>query len=346
MTELTNAFVRVIKGQTGNGITVENCVMRLVGHLKQDGRGTYITVDGTGHANLRNGRCKVYVRGTDYTMIDSKTGQEEIAQDVDLDTRTDEEIAAELKETFEIVAEMTQAAASGVVKGVVISGPAGIGKSHTVETTLAECLGDAAALTGELPSYEVIKGHVTPVMLYCMLYRLSNEGSVMVLDDCDVLEDIDALNILKSALDTKKVRKIHWGAASNVLEKEAVPTSFEFRGSVIFLTNTKLDQIKTGKLAPHCEAIVSRVHYLDLQMDTMRERMIHIRNTVDTTNMLDEYGFNKKQKAELMDWLVENVEKIKLVDLRTVLKASDLMKAMPLNWKSRAAKTLFKNSGR
>lgn len=344
MTELTNAFVHVTKGTAGNGIEIENKVLRLLGHLKQDMRGTYITVDGNGHDGLRNGRCKLYVRPTDYSMLDSKTGEAEVTKETD--TRTDDEIAADLKETFDIVCEMTEAVATGVVKGLVISGPAGIGKSHSVETTLARCLGDMAAITGELPTYEVIKGHVTPVMLYCMLYRLSNEGSVLVLDDCDVLEDIDALNILKSALDTKKVRKIHWGAASNVLEKEAVPTSFEFKGGVIFLTNAKLDQIKTGKLAPHCEAIVSRVHYLDVQIDTMRERMIHIRNTVNTSNMLDDYRFNKKQKEELMDWLVENVDRIKLVDLRTVLKAADLLKALPNNWKSRAAKTLFKNSGR
>jgi hypothetical protein len=341
--DLNNAFVRIIQGTTKGGVKIENRIFRLMGHMqKEPNLGYYITVAGEGHDDLRQGKNRIYIRsGMDFEMLDQKQGVAATTQD-EVPDRTDDEIAQDLKETFEILAEMTAAAAQGVIKGLVVSGPAGVGKSHTVISTLEEELGVSARLQGVEPKFEVISGHISPIMLYTTLYRLSDANSVLVLDDCDVLEDLEAVNILKAALDTKKIRRIHWGTASHVLEKEQVPTSFEFQGSVIFLTNAKLNNIKTGKLAPHCEAIVSRVHYLDLQITTMRERMIHIRNIVLNSDMLDDYGFTAATKKRLLDWLLDNVNNIAQVDLRTVIKASDLCKAMPHNWQSRAAKTLFK----
>ena len=345
--ELNNAFVRVINGQTKAGVRIENRVLRLLGHMqKEPNLGYYITVDGEGQDDLRQGKNRIFIQsGTDFELIDAKQGA--VATQVNAEPeRSDDEIAADLKETFEILAEMTAAVGTGVVKGLVVSGPAGIGKSQTVITELDETLGMQAKLLGMTPKFDVISGHITPIMLYTKLYEMADKGSVLVLDDCDVLEDIDALNILKAALDTKKVRKITWGSAGFALEKMEVPTSFEFHGGVIFLTNMKLNQVKSGKLAPHCEAIVSRVHYLDLRIDTMRERLIHIRNVALNSDMLDEYDFSKKDKGILLAWIMDNVERIAQMDLRTVKKAADLMKAMPQNWQSRAAKTLFRNGGR
>lgn len=345
--ELNNAFVRVHSGNTKAGVEIRNTVFRLMGHMQRNEFGMFITVDGkdVNIDGIRNGKNRIYInKPTDYEMLDAKTGAAAVSADEDeVQDRTDDEIAADLKETFDILGEMTSAVANGVVKGLVVSGPAGIGKSHTVSSTLEEQMGIPARLIGAEPRYEMISGHISPIMLYTKLYSLADENSVLVLDDCDVLEDLEAVNILKAALDTKRTRRIHWGTASHVLEKEGVPTSFEFRGGIIFLTNAKLQNIKSGKLAPHCEAIISRVHYLDLRLDTMRERMIHIRNTVMQSDMLDHYEFSQATKKSVLDWLVDNVNQIAQVDLRTVIKCCDLAKAMPHNWQSRAAKTLFKN---
>lgn len=346
--ELNNAFVRVIQGQTKAGVEIRNTVFQLLGHLGRNEFGTFITVEGRGHdiEGVRNGKTRIYLKPTDFEMIDAKTGAKATAVVDETPQRSDDEIAADLKETFEILAEMTTAVAAGVVKGLVVSGPAGIGKSQTVLTELEETLGMQAKLLGITPKFDVICGHITPIMLYTKLYEMADKGSVLVLDDCDVLEDIDALNILKAALDTKKTRKITWGSAGFALEKMEVPTSFEFHGGVIFLTNMKLNQVKSGKLAPHCEAIVSRVHYLDLQIDTMRERLIHIRNVAMNSDMLDEYDFSKRERETLLTWIVSNVDNFSRMDLRTVKKAADLMKSMPHNWQSRGTKTLFKDGGR
>ena len=49
---------------------------------------------------------------------------------------TDREIDKKLKNRFSILNLMTQAAISGDVKSLIISGPAGLGKSFTVEKAL------------------------------------------------------------------------------------------------------------------------------------------------------------------------------------------------------------------
>lgn len=346
--ELTNAFVRVIKGATKGGAAIENRVFRLLGHLGRNEFGTYITVDGEGHDDLRQGKNRIYLRPTDFEMLDSATGERAVSQDADQEAdRTDDEIAADLRETFEILAEMTGAVATGVVKGLVVSGPAGVGKSHTVETELDTTLGMTAKLTGDMPKYDIYKGYTTAVNLYCLLYKYSAPGSVLVLDDADgALYDEESLNLLKAVLDTKKVRRVHWGSNSPILEKEGVPTSFNFEGGIIFLTNIRWDNAKSPRIANHLQALLSRVHYVQLNISTMRERIIHIRNVALGTDMLDEYDMTQRQKQEVLDFLVANVTKLHTVDLRTVIKACDLARAMPNTWRVRAAKTLFKNGGR
>jgi hypothetical protein len=346
--ELENAFVRVIKGSTRQGASVDGTVFRLLGHLSKDPHGTFITVDGRGHNDTRNGKARIYLEPAGYEMIDAKTGvrviQEE-GSDAGEDPRTDEEIRVELKETFEIVAEMAEATTTGVIKGLIISGPAGIGKSHTVETVMDETIGMQCKLQGLEPKYEIFKGYTSALNLFCLLYRYSSPGSVLVMDDADAaLYDESCLNLLKAVLDTKKIRRVNWGTNTTILEKEGVPSSFEFEGSVIFLTNIKWDNCKSARLANHLQAILSRSHYLDLKVDTLRERVIHMRNVVETTDMLWEYNFNAADIEDLMGYLMDNIARLQFVDLRTVLKAADLKRAMPTTWRKRADRTLCKRA--
>lgn len=345
--DLKNAYVRVIQGRTKSGSEINNTVFRMLSHLQQNEFGMYITVDGknVNVEGIRNGKNRIYInRPTDYEMLDHKLGEAAVAVVDEVADRTDDEIAADLKETFEIATEMTHAVANGVVKGLVISGPAGVSKSHTVEVALDETLGVQAKLMSSAPQYDIFKGYTSAINLYCLLYRYSAEGSVLVLDDADsALYDEDSLNLLKAVLDTKKVRRVHWGTNSSILEKEEIPTSFEFKGGIIFITNIKWDNAKSPRIANHLQALMSRVHYLNININTLRERIIHIKNVALGSNMLDEYGFSEQEKLEVLDFLIANVNRLHTVDLRTVIKCSDLAKAMPGNWKSRAAKTLFKN---
>ena len=70
---------------------------------------------------------------------------------------------------------------------------------------------------------------------------------------------------------------------------EGMPNSFEFNGGVVFITNIKFDNVKSKKLQDHLQALQSRCHYLDLTIDSMRDRMLRIRQ-ICSQGMLEKYA--------------------------------------------------------
>jgi hypothetical protein len=165
-----------------------------------------------------------------------------------------------------------------------------------------------------------------------------------VFDDCDsVLLDDLSLNILKAALDSKKTRKIHWNTDSFKLRNEGIPDSFEFKGSAIFITNIKFDNVKSKKLRDHLEALESRCHYLDLTIDTEREKMLRIKQIVKD-GMLDEYQISQEKKDDIVEFIDINKKRLRELSLRTVLKIADLAKAFPDRWEAMAENTVMKRS--
>ena len=192
------------------------------------------------------------------------------------------------------------------------------------------------------PKYEVVKGAMSPIGLYCKLYNFSSRDNVLVFDDCDsILLDDLSLNILKAALDSKKVRKICWNTDSHMLRREAVPDQFEFAGSVIFITNIKFDNVKSKKLRDHLEALESRCHYIDLTIDTLREKLLRIEQIVKD-GMLSSYAFDTDTHDRIVQWIKSNARQLREVSLRTVLKVADLAKAFPDQWEDMATSTVLK----
>ena len=325
-------YVRISSGWTRGGATITDRSFLLLDNLKRDKDGMYITVDSDGGADLRAGRNRIYMEGIHCYQPTTKHAGPQMVLPVA--AKTDEEIAHDQRETFEILGEMTKAVASNTVKGLVVSGPAGIGKSHTVETTLHDTLDMLGKLTGQGQMYEVISGGISAAVLYEKLWEYRDESQVLVFDDCDgVLYDEDSLNVLKAALDSKKTRRISWNTRSLHLERKDIPNSFEYKGGVIFITNVKFDQVKSARISNHLEAIVSRCHYMDIGIDTAREKLLHIRNVVERSNMLGSYGFDDNTKAEVMDYINAHSKQLRELSLRMVLKIADLRKAMPSNWK-------------
>lgn len=245
---------------------------------------------------------------------------------------TDAQIMTRLRERFEILDDMTQASVDGVVRGMVVTGPPGVGKSFGVEAILEKnSLFDK--LAGNRLRFGVEKGAASAVGLYKLLYNYADANNVLVLDDCDtVLYDETSLNLLKAALDSGKKRRISWNTDSALLRREGIPDSFEFKGSVIFITNLKFDKVR-GKLKDHLDAIMSRCHYLDLTMDSSREKLLRCKQIV-ADGMLNEYDLTKAEEDELMNFMIDNKERMREISLRMVTKVADLRKAMPAKWKS------------
>ena len=325
-------YVRISSGWTRGGATITDRSFLLLDNLKRDKDGMYITVNSDGGADLRAGRNRIYLEGIHCYQPTTKHAGPQMAQSAA--AKSDDEIAHDQRETFEILGEMTKAVASNTVKGLVVSGPAGIGKSHTVETTLCETLDMLGKLTGQGQMYEVISGGISAAVLYEKLWEYRDESQVLVFDDCDgVLYDEDSLNVLKAALDSKKTRRISWNTRSLHLERKDIPNSFEYKGGVIFITNVKFDQVKSARIGNHLEAIVSRCHYMDIGIETAREKLLHIANVVERSNMLGSYGFDDDTKAEVMDYINDHSRLLRELSLRMVLKIADLRKAMPGNWR-------------
>jgi hypothetical protein len=268
------------------------------------------------------------------------------AKELALANETDEQIMDRLRDRFEILDDMTRAVKGGKVRAMIVTGPPGVGKSFGVEKVLAKH--DVFATVADdqkLKKYEVVKGAMSAIGLYSKLYHYKDAKNIIVFDDCDsVLLDDLSLNILKAALDTSSKRMIHWNTDSNLLRREGVPDSFEFKGGAIFITNIKFDHVKSKKLRDHLEALESRCHYLDLTIDTQREKLLRIEQVVNECGMLDKYEFEPYQAMEVVDFVKANVDKLRELSLRTVLKVADLKHGFPDKWRAVAEVTCMRNS--
>jgi hypothetical protein len=267
-----------------------------------------------------------------------KRTQEAVARE------TDEEILERLGLRFQILHDMTLAVKTGDVRAMIVSGPPGVGKSFGVEAVLQKA--DLFnTLAEKKPKFEVVKGAMSSIGLYAKLYEFSGEGNVVVFDDCDdILMEEQSLNTLKGALDSSERRFISWNTDSRILRSEGIPDRFEFKGAAIFITNIKFEHVRSKKLRGHLDALESRCHYIDLQMDTNREKLLRIRQVVNENQMLARYEFEDAVKDELIEYVEKHQDKLRELSLRMVLKLADLRKKFPLTWTSMAAGTCMRRA--
>ena len=321
----------------GKDVDLSGMVFPLVEEYKFGAKGGYVTVDGKSIQGFPDRNIKISVPGEhayEHAGKDSQVTQRE---------ETDEETIERMRERFDMLEDMTRATKKGDVRAMIVSGPPGVGKSHGVEKVLGKH--DLLADIAQDPSfkkYEVVKGAMSAIGLYCKLFKMADKDNVIVFDDCDsIFADELSLNILKAALDSKKTRRIHWNTDSFKLRNEGVPDSFEFKGSAIFITNIKFDNVRSAKMRDHLTALESRCHYVDLTIDTEREKMLRIKQIVGD-GMLTEYKFAEEVHEEIIDFIDINKKRLRELSLRTVLKVADLAKAFPLKWEAMAENTVMK----
>lgn len=265
------------------------------------------------------------------------------AKEAAVEKETDEQILERLTERFDILTEMTKAVKAGDVRAMIVSGPPGVGKSHNVETVLQKD-GLFDTLGERKPRFEVVKGAMSSIGLYSKLYEFSDSKSVLVFDDCDdILQEELSLNILKGALDSNARRFISWNTDSRILRSEGIPDRFEFKGAAIFITNIKFEHVRSKKLRSHLDALESRCHYMDLEMDTDREKLLWIKAIVQQ-GMLDRYDFDAKTTKQVLEFINKNKSALRELSLRMVLKISDLRRAFPKSWEAMARTTCMKRA--
>jgi len=236
---------------------------------------------------------------------------------------TDTEVATRINTRFDVLETLVQDVVDGDVRSLIISGPPGFSKSYTVEEVMRH--NDV--------KYEIVKGHSRATGLFKMLWNHKEEGSILVFDDCDsIFSDEISLNLLKTALDTTEERVISWLAEGHWLEAEGIPNSFEFEGSVIFITNLDFDRTIAGgsKIGKHLEALISRSHYVDLGIKSARDCIIRIKQVIADSSMLKH--LSKSQQESVIKFIEDNKDTLREVSLRTALKVATLVASGKVNW--------------
>jgi hypothetical protein len=324
---------------------VVNQIFTLVKGFQTGRKGGYVTVKSDGVFGPEFDVVRIRVNGIDSIEY---TAGEPVSNNVlempkSTKVETDEEVMNRIEQRFNILDDMTKAAINGDIRAMIVQGPPGVGKSYGVEFQL-EKAGLFDKMSGRKIKYEVIKGAMTPIGLYATLYRHSDPKNVLVFDDCDsILLDDLALNILKAALDSGKKRRIHWNADSSLLRREGIPDSFDFKGSVIFITNLKFNNIKSKKLQDHLEALQSRCHFLDLTLDTTRDKILRIRQIFRKGDLFQDYNLTSEQGEQIVQFMQDNHARLREISLRMALKLADLTKISG-NWQQLAESTCMRHS--
>ena len=201
----------------------------------------------------------------------------------------------DINQRFGFLEKFTNMTLSNITSSLLICGQSGLGKSHTV----LEILEKNNLVEDE--DYIIIKGYATPKALYATLYE--NKDKVVIFDDCDsVLKDPTSLNILKGALDSYAVRKISW--LSKGFIDDGLPSSFNFEGQVIFISNISLDRIDG--------AVKGRTLSVDVTM-SVQDRID--RMTAIADKILPEFSMDIK--LDVLEFIDENKYEATELNMRT-----------------------------
>ena len=236
-----------------------------------------------------------------------------------------------INKRFEFVNKLVTMTGKKKAKSVIISGPGGLGKTYSVMEALTKAgLKDLSAITeydvgktfDTRTCFKFIKGYSTPKGLYRTLFE--NRNMTLVFDDCDsVLRDPVALNLLKSALDSFGKRYISWNAETR--GDDSLPTSFEFKGQIVFITNVSLDRLD--------QAVRSRSMCIDLTMSASDklERMEEIAKS-------DKFLPDAKpaSKVDALTFLKDRKDEISDLNLRSLIQVVNIADSGDADWKDLA----------
>lgn len=337
------SVIRVLNGSYRNE-PVKGEVFTLVKGYQLGAKGGFVTVKNEGQFPGRPAQVRVNVDNQEQIQFMSGKPQVDAKVEAVQESETETQAMDRIAERFNVLDEMSKACINGDIRAIIVSGPPGVGKSHGV-TMQMEKASMFDKISGKRPRFEIVKGAMSGIGLFATLYKYSDSKNVLVFDDCDVWEDQDALNVLKGALDSGKTRRISWNKDSRILREEGIPNTFNFNGSVIFITNLNFNDRRSAKIKAHLEALQSRCHYLDLTINSDRDKMLRIKQVHRDADggLFADYDFTQEQSDEVMNFMWDNHNKLREVSLRMALKVADLVKISPNNWKNLAKATCMKD---
>lgn len=249
----------------------------------------------------------------------SKTPQTEIFNE----GTSPETPSFDVNQRFEFLSQLSEMVVKGDTPSLLVTGEGGLGKTYTVNEAVNRLMdGDDEKIKSEV---KVIKGYSTPRGLYNTLY--DNNGKIIIFDDCDsVLEKSTSLELLKGALDSYDERIITWSAQAR--GDDDYPRSFEFTGSVIFISNKKKEKVD--------QAVRTRCMVVDVSM-TPEEKIERMRTVLK--HVSPEIPLEVKEESlDLIDKHKDNIEDL---NFRTLIKVSKIKNSFPENWEGLATYAMF-----
>jgi len=345
---MSTAYIKIKNGSYRN-MNVSGKTFQLVKQFQPGANGGFVTVENGNQFPGCPEKLRIKLNSVaDYEFTtESDTAVQQLVTQTEADPNagvSDEERIEQIAQRFQILEDMTKAATQNEITAMIVSGPPGVGKSYGVEQEIEKAtLFDQIA--GRRLRAEVVKGSATPIGLYQTLYKYSDRNCLVVFDDCDaILMDDVALNLLKGALDSGKKRKISWLAESRVLRSEGIPDSFHFKGSVIFITNLKFDKVRSQKLRDHLDALQSRCHYLDLTLDSMRDKILRIKQIAKSGALFQDLDIEQSGQDDIIEFMDTNKSRLREMSLRMAIKIAQLYKSFPGNWRAMTESTCMKSA--
>jgi hypothetical protein len=265
------------------------------------------------------------------------------------DEMTDEELLNDINERFATMSDFVDFAIDGLFKSVLVTGPGGIGKTYPIEQTLR-----AYQEMNPGASVVCISGAVSAVGLVEALWNTQAPGDVLLIDDADGgFANVDFLNVLKAATDSKGTRVVSWMKQNKKLQEalgEDFDGRFEYHGSVIVISNANM-KAKAEKGNGHIDAILSRAMHIDLGINSSRSLALRVNYMINEAEMLSQlfakHGLIGEDydegKAAISAFITENRENFRSLTLREADKIGRMYCAATLkgrDWKRMAKLSL------
>lgn len=253
---------------------------------------------------------------------------------------TDEQIEKKIAARFRVLDRLVDACIRGSARSLIVSGPAGLGKSFAVEQKIA-------AFDPDNINSGIVKGYVRATGLFQLAWKFRGKGQVLVLDDADnIFFDETSLSLLKALCDTTESRRVSWMTQAKFFDEETgdqLPKSFLFEGTIIFITNHDFDAMigRGHKLKPHFEALISRSHYIDLALKKQRDFLVRIRQVI-CQGLLGKMPGD--QQAEVYEFIDKNAYRLRELSLRMAIKVASIRKDLTdPEWEETAIVTCCRN---